>query len=343
MRDIYGLPPMRSLKYSDLPSGVPHNFDAALLCALASMRTEGQAGTGCVRHLRNESGEGYIAVYPVFQGCDLAYNDLRMGYCSAQEYLSRRPVIEINHCRSGRCEYSFNGGRCFCVGAGDFSVSAMPERDAVLLFPFCRYCGISVFVRPDAVPDQLKQALIKLSVDVEKIGRLTRARGGCFSARSCGTIEDAFSSLYPLCEKRRECHIRLKVLELLLILSDLGDAPPSEMGRANRKYAGLMREIKDFITSDMGRHHTITELSRIFSISPTAMKSAFKDVYGLPLYAYLRVCRLHAAREMLETGALSVADVASRVGYENPGKFTAAFRKFYGAAPSEYRRKCPNG
>lgn len=37
--------------------------------------------------------------------------------------------------------------------------------------------------------------------------------------------------------------------------------------------------------------------------------------------------------------SLTIAEIAGMVGYENPGKFSAAFKKIRGLAPGESRKK----
>ena len=44
-----------------------------------------------------------------------------------------------------------------------------------------------------------------------------------------------------------------------------------------------------------------------------------------------------AARWLVET-ELSVAEIAGRLGYENPNKFSSAFKRVIGETPSAYRR-----
>ena len=40
---------------------------------------------------------------------------------------------------------------------------------------------------------------------------------------------------------------------------------------------------------------------------------------------------------LLET-ELSVTEIASKIGYENPNKFTSAFKGMYGCSPTEFRK-----
>ena len=41
--------------------------------------------------------------------------------------------------------------------------------------------------------------------------------------------------------------------------------------------------------------------------------------------------------EMLSTRALTVREVAHRVGYRQPAQFAKAFRRYQGVAPSDFR------
>lgn len=68
------------------------------------------------------------------------------------------------------------------------------------------------------------------------------------------------------------------------------------------------------------------------------MKSCFKSVFGLPIYNNMRVYRLQAADTMLRETNESVADIASKVGYDNHTNFTAAFKLRMGLTPLEYRQ-----
>ena len=47
---------------------------------------------------------------------------------------------------------------------------------------------------------------------------------------------------------------------------------------------------------------------------------------------------MEVAAALLASGA-RVAEAAVRVGYANPSKFSSAFKREYGTAPSEWRRR----
>ncbi len=66
------------------------------------------------------------------------------------------------------------------------------------------------------------------------------------------------------------------------------------------------------------------------------MKKKFAAVYGTSIYAYLKAYRLQEAQKKLLRTDLSVADIACAVGYENPAKFSSAFKDECGMTPAQF-------
>ena len=65
----------------------------------------------------------------------------------------------------------------------------------------------------------------------------------------------------------------------------------------------------------------------------------FKEVTGMTIIAMLQNIRVNVACNLLEGGALSVADVALAVGYSDLKYFYSLFRKMRGMTPAEYRKR----
>ena len=91
------------------------------------------------------------------------------------------------------------------------------------------------------------------------------------------------------------------------------------------------------------RLRTIEQLAQEVGLSPTALKSCFKGIYGSSVYAYQKEYRLQLAQKLLLETDCTVAEIAHRVGYENPNKFSSAFREAAGMTPTEYRKMRPIG
>ena len=99
-----------------------------------------------------------------------------------------------------------------------------------------------------------------------------------------------------------------------------------------------IRRVHEALTADLSSRITIDELSRRFLMNPSTMKEVFKTVYGQSIAAHIREHRMERAAELLCETDASMAEIAAAIGYESASKFSAEFRKAYGALPTEYRR-----
>lgn len=178
-----------------------------------------------------------------------------------------------------------------------------------------------------------------LNIDLHYIQKYICEGNRCCIMRANPSIEHIFSELYHVREKRKPGYMKIKTLELLLFLSDLNTAEEVlQTDYYNQNQVALIKAVASYITEDLTIHHTIEQLSQKFKISTTALKKCFRGVYGTSVYSYLRTYRLQVAQKLLLETALSVTEIASKIGYENPNKFTSAFKEMYGSSPTEYRK-----
>lgn len=73
-------------------------------------------------------------------------------------------------------------------------------------------------------------------------------------------------------------------------------------------------------------------------MSERTLQYAFKVYVDMSPLAYLRGCRLNRARAVLrasDPGAVTVTEVAMRLGFLHLGRFSTDHRKLFGEAPSE--------
>lgn len=64
----------------------------------------------------------------------------------------------------------------------------------------------------------------------------------------------------------------------------------------------------------------------------------FKSIYGTSIAAHIREHRMEYAAQLLQNSNLSIADIASKVGYDSQSRFSSAFKKQYKMLPKEYRK-----
>ena len=154
-------------------------------------------------------------------------------------------------------------------------------------------------------------------------------------------MEHIFGELYRVPEKIRIPYFKVKVLELLLYL-DAVTIPADETVPPYfyKTQVEKVKAIHDFLTGHIAENFTQDELSRRFDIPMTQMKNCFRSVYGSAIGAWLTDYRMNMAAELLiNRRELGIAEIGGKVGYDNAGKFTEAFKRIMKLTPTEYRKE----
>jgi AraC-like DNA-binding protein len=83
----------------------------------------------------------------------------------------------------------------------------------------------------------------------------------------------------------------------------------------------------------------IDALAESFNISPTKLKNDFKLMYGKSVFQYFQEKQMLLAKQMMETDDVRIKELAYKFGYENAGKFSLAYKKYFQILPSEQLKK----
>lgn len=166
------------------------------------------------------------------------------------------------------------------------------------------------------------------------------ARGTAASSCSANpSIEHIFSELYHVREQRKSGYRKVKILELLLFMSDL-DTQEAVLQTEyfNQNQVRRIKAVASYITEDITRHETIEELSERFGFSPTALKKGFHGVYGTSVYAYLRQYRIQTAQKLLLETVSRLQQLHTGWAMRIPTNSRRAFREICRRTPTEYRK-----
>ena len=85
------------------------------------------------------------------------------------------------------------------------------------------------------------------------------------------------------------------------------------------------------------RRWTVADLAASAYVSRSLLDARFREVLGRSPIRYLTDWRLHVAKDLLGTTALSVNAVAHRVGYDSEEAFSRAFKRAFGRSPAHWR------
>ena len=83
---------------------------------------------------------------------------------------------------------------------------------------------------------------------------------------------------------------------------------------------------------------SVAALAALCGISDQYLRTLFKIFAGQTPVAYINTLRLEQARELLQSGGVTVAEAAEACGFESPGYFARMFKKCYNMSPGSLSR-----
>lgn len=285
----------------------------------------------------NETGDALMTVHQVFPGIDLIYNSVHMDECKP-DITSAVNIIEIQHCKEGRIEHQFED-EFFYLMPGDLSIAIRKQAEQTYKFPLRHYHGITITINTDIAPRCFSCFLKDVDVQPLAVAKKLCGDKNHFTIRSEEYIEHIFSELYAVPESYRIGYFKIKIMELLLVLSGINPNESKQTAPALSKVqVSLAKNASAHLAGNLDKRITVAELSRQFHVSQTHLQNAFKGVYGVPIYSYMRILKMNSAASLLINTSMSVSEIAGECGYDNGSKFASAFREIMGETPLEYRK-----
>ncbi len=289
--------------------------------------------------MKNDTGEGIMTMYQVFPGTSISYNDYHMESFEST-YSTNRNLFCIDHCREGRLEYVSEPGAYSYVEAGDLKLDRRIAHQGHFEFPLAHYHGLTVAFDMEQAGMALKEEIREFPIDLYRLQKKFCSGKQPLIIHNAPAIEHIFSELYMVPAKIRIPYFKIKIFELLLYL-DVLELPHKLEERAYfyKNQVEKIKAMQKLMTENLERHYTQEELSEHFDIPLTPMKNCFKTVYGNPINTYMRIYRMNQAAVLLKNRKdISVTEIAGKVGYDSPGKFSAVFKAVTGKSPLEYRK-----
>ena len=293
-----------------------------------------------VYQMKNQTGEGSITMYEVFPGVTLSYNDFHMGNFDS-EFVIKRDVFCIDHCREGRLEYAAKEDSYSYVAAGDLKLDRRLTHSGHFEMPLFHYHGAMVSIDMERAVRSLPEEIRDFPVNLRKLQKKFCPDQYPVVLHNPQAIEHIFGELYTVPEKIKRPYFKIKILELLLYLEAL-ELPelPAERPYFYKTQVEKVKAIQRFLAERPDQNITQEALAEKFQISQTSMKQCFKSVFGTSIGGWLLQYRMNRAAVMLrQERDVTIAEIAGRTGYDSPSKFSMAFRKVMGMSPSEYRRR----
>ena len=262
--------------------------------------------------MSDATGEGIMTVYRVMPGVMICFSDMHMEKCDSEFELRKdKKVLCIDHCREGRIEMEVQPGVFSIMQENELRLDNRENHKGTTYYPLRHYHGVSVFMDVEETQKALDTMFHGFSVNIAELRTRYCTQDKPYVIRNDEGLSRIISSFYQRNIERPYYY-------------------KTQMEKIKAVHAR--------ITGDLKTRLTIEDLSSMYDIPATTMKKCFKDVYGDSIYSYQKRYRINVAASMLmQDKTREIQEIAACVGYENPGKFSVAFRSVMGVSPAEYR------
>jgi AraC family transcriptional regulator len=114
--------------------------------------------------------------------------------------------------------------------------------------------------------------------------------------------------------------------------------PPSQ-GTGQTHPASTLRHVIEYIHDNLDQPLTLAELSQVAGMSPYHFARTFKQTTGVPPHQYVLNARVERARGLLLQGKLTIAEIASQVGFFDQSHLTRSIKRLVGVTPKSLLRQ----
>ena len=204
--------------------------------------------------------------------------------------------------------------------------------------------GLIVYLRPEYLRERLAETLDRLPQGLRDF-----ACGGRSSfifealpvtTHMAAAVADVIAT--PYLGSLRRLFLESKATEVVSsAFHALTQSDSLAVGRVRLRQRDIER--LHFVRSVIEREYAdpppIVELARRVGVNQQKLKCGFKALFGMTIFECCQGKRLAVAADMLENNGASVSEAALAAGYEYPSNFAIAFKRKYGVAPKELRKR----
>ena len=141
-------------------------------------------------------------------------------------------------------------------------------------------------------------------------------------------VIDIYRTNSPIREALISQSITIMLTELMLARESAATVPGN---------ISTIREVASYIEEHYDQNLTIAHLADRACLSAYHFSRLFKQDIGCPPHEYLLRTRLYAAKYLLRNSSTPLKDISGRCGFTSESAFFAAFKKWFGTTPKQYR------
>src|SRR5215468_4632009 len=99
---------------------------------------------------------------------------------------------------------------------------------------------------------------------------------------------------------------------------------------------GRLRAVVEYVEGHLGAGPTLEQMAAVARLSPYHFARQFKAATGLPPHQYVIARRVERAKQLLQGGGLTLAQVAARAGFSKQSHLSHHFKRLVGVTPGQF-------
>lgn len=239
--------------------------------------------------------------------------------------------LEITYCKSGQLAFE-SQGRIYPFLPGHVFVSRPDQPHRMKENPKRTQTLYLLFKLPKRGQSILDLPYRQVLCLVDRLMSLPQR-----VFRADTRVEADFQRLFDIYDSPeggnfRTLQLKATLLDLLLAVID------SANNKSGVPTHGNLDELVEAMRRQPSRAWPIEELVSITGLSPSALRIRFKSLTGLPPHGFLIDCRIRRAKEMLDKGVQSIAELAVSLGFVSARHFSSSFKLATGFSPREWMK-----
>lgn len=289
---------------------------------------------------RSENRKSQMIIYHIFDGLDLIYNKFNTFECPEPSDNTEAEVIEINYCKRGVYECIIEEDRHLYLTEGEMAANVNTVKRKISNMPTGCYDGIGLLIDEERLKKSIPSMFLEIIDNMKYLKKVIKNNELGIVLKPIKEMIHIFDELYIINPDKDIMHTKLKILELLVVFTTI----PIENKDKQKRYIDKARrdkikQIHNELISNLDKKITIEMLSKKYNIGTTTLKLCFKEMYGQPIYTYLKDYKIHKSLHLLEETNKNINEIAGILGYDNSSKFAKVFKEKMKCTPTEYRKQ----
>ena len=287
-----------------------------------------------------ENKKSQMIIYHIFDGLDLIHNKFNTYNAPETNQKLEREYIEINYCKRGVFECTSKSGKTLYLGEGEIASNINMMQKTTSNFVNGYYEGIEILIDINEFENNIPEMFKTIVDNIKELKEVLINNELGVILKPIKEMVHIFDELYYIDPEKDKLYAQIKVLELLHVFTAIPfDGEARKKVYLEKNQIDKIKRIHEELTNNLDKKITIEQLSEKYQIGTTPLKIYFKEIYGQPIYTYLKDYKIHVSLHMLEETDKNINEIAGMLGYDNSSKFASVFKAKMKCTPTEYRKQ----